>query len=92
MQQMISSKQLITVVSSKGQVTIPIAIRKHLGVITSDKVAFSITDTGEVSVSTAKYPNIAALKGVAGSLKKPLTWKQMQKIARQDALKNGHSK
>ncbi len=81
-----ASKQLVTTLSSKGQVTIPVEVRKHLGVTTNDKVAFVIEPNGKVQVAPAKYPDIKSLSGVAGKLKKPLTWKRMREIARKDYL------
>lgn len=81
------SKQLISIVSSQGQVTIPVLVRRHLNVDTDDKVAFVIEETGEVKLTPATYPNIASLKGVAGSIKKLLSWKKMKQIAHEDRLK-----
>jgi len=40
----------------------------------------------------AKYPDIASLSGAAGSLKKPLPWKDIQRIAREDRLKEKYGK
>lgn len=34
-----------------------------------------------------KYPNIDSLRGAAGKLKKPLSWKQVKKIAYEDRQK-----
>lgn len=87
-----TSKQQISTLSSKGQVTLPIEIRKHLGVDTNDKVAFVVEPDGKVQVTPAKYPDIASLSGAAGSLKKPLSWKEMQQIAREDRLKEKYGK
>lgn len=82
-----TSKQLVTTLSSKGQVTVPIEVRKHLSLDTKDKVAFVIEQGGEVKVTQAKYPDIKSLSGAAGKLKKPMSWKKMREIARQDWLK-----
>ena len=40
--------------------------------------------------ATVLYPNIASLRGAAGSLQKPVSWQQMQQIAYADrfAAKN----
>lgn len=85
-------KQRVSTLSSKGQVTLPIEVRKHLGVYTNDKIAFIIEPDGKVAVTPAKYPDIASLSGAAGSLKKPLSWKEMQQIAREDRLKEKYGK
>lgn len=92
MLQNISSKQQVSTVSSKGQVTIPAPIRKHLGVDVNDKVAFIIDPTGMVQVTQAKYPDIQSLSGAAGKLKKPLSWKEMRDIAHEDRLKEKYGK
>ncbi|MDO8573535.1 MAG: type II toxin-antitoxin system PrlF family antitoxin [Candidatus Daviesbacteria bacterium] len=87
MLQTISSKQSVSTISSKGQITLPVAVRRHLGVDINDKVAFMIEPNGKVQVAQAKYPTIASLSGAAGKLKQPLPWKQVLKIAREDRLK-----
>ncbi len=90
--QLQSSKQRVSTLSSKGQITLPIEIRKYLGVDTNDKVAFIIEPDGKVAVTPARYPDIASLSGAAGSLKKALSWKEMQHIAREDRLKEKYGK
>ncbi len=90
--QLQSYKQRVSTLSSKGQVTVPIEIRKHLEINTNDKVAFVIEPDGKVFVTLAKYPDIGSLSGAAGSLKKTLSWKEMQKIAREDRLKEKYGK
>lgn len=90
--QLQSSKQRVSTLSSKGQITLPIEIRKHLGVDINDKVAFVIEPDGKVAVTPARYPDIASLSGAAGSLPKPLSWKEIRKIAREDRLKKKYGK
>lgn len=92
MLQSISPKQLVASLSSKGQITIPIEVRKHLGIDTNDKVAFVIEPDGHVQVSPAKYPDIKSLSGVAGKLEKPLSWTKVRDIAREDYLKEKYGK
>lgn len=87
-----SYKEVVSTISSKGQVTLPVAVRKYLGVEPNDKVAFVIESTGNVKVTHVKYPNITSLRGVAGSLKKPLKFKEMQEIAREDRLNKKYAK
>ncbi len=87
MLQTMSSKQSVSTISSKGQITLPVVVRRHLGVDINDKVAFMIEHNGEVKVTQMKYPTIASLSGAAGKLKQPLPWKQVLKIAREDRLK-----
>lgn len=39
-------REIVSSVTSKGQVTIPSLVRRHLGVGTPDKIAFVIDDDG----------------------------------------------
>lgn len=77
-------KEIISTVTSKGQVTIPSEIRKYLGITTNDKIAFVIDDEGAVQLRVPQYPTITSLRGAAGRLNKPLSWKEIQKIAQED--------
>jgi hypothetical protein len=43
-----------------------------------------IEDEGRVELRPAQYSTIASLRGVAGSLPKPLSWDEMRAIARED--------
>jgi hypothetical protein len=61
-------------------------VRRHLGVGTNDQVAFVIDDEGEVQLKAPRYSTIDSLRGAAGTLKKPLSWKETLEIAREDAL------
>jgi len=79
-------KEIISTITSKGQVTIPAEVRKFLGVKTNDKIAFVIDSEGVVTLKVLRYPDVASLRGAAGSLKKPLSWKQMREIAYEDRL------
>jgi AbrB family looped-hinge helix DNA binding protein len=55
-------RQFVSNVTSKGQVAIPAAIRKHLGVGTPDKIAFLVEDDGHVVLQPAKY-TLRAVRG-----------------------------
>ena len=80
-------KEIFSALTSKGRVTIPIEVRKHLGVTTNGKVAFVIEDDGTVRLRVMRYPTVASLQGAAGSLKKPLSWQEMRQIACEDRFK-----
>jgi len=71
-------------VTSKGQVTIPAEVREYLGIKTHDKIAFIIDQEGIVRLRVHRYPTIASLRGAAGRLQQPVSWKQMQRIAYED--------
>ncbi len=77
-------RELMATITSKGQVTIPIEIRRHLGLEVGEKVAFVIEDEGGVRLALPRYPTIDSLRGAAGALKRPIPWKKVREIARED--------
>lgn len=86
------SKEIVSTITGKGQVTVPSEVRKHLGIAINDKIAFIIESTGNVTVTQVKYPDVASLRGAAGSLKRPLPFKEMKKIALEDRLSKKYGK
>jgi bifunctional DNA-binding transcriptional regulator/antitoxin component of YhaV-PrlF toxin-antitoxin module len=56
-------KEIVSAVTSKGQATIPVEVRRHLGVGTPDRVAFAIED-GTVRLAPARV----TLKSLYGSV------------------------
>ena len=79
-------KEIISTITSKGQVTVPAEVRKHLGLSPRDKIAFIIDDVGDVRLESPRYPDIASLQGAAGSLGRPLPWDRVMEIAHEDRL------
>ena len=79
-------QEVVSTITSKGQITVPAEVRRHLGVSTRDKLAFVIGDDGSVRVRAVKYPTVASLQGAAGSLPRPLSWREMREIAYEDRL------
>jgi len=67
------AKVIYSTITSKGQVTIPVAIQRHLRIATNYKIAFIIQPEGTVQVKTPKYSTIASLADIAGKLKRPST-------------------
>lgn len=80
-------KEIVSTITSKGQVTLPAEVRKSLGVKRGDKVIFVIAPEGNVQVKAPPYPDIESLAGAAGSLPHPLSWQEMQEIAHDDHIK-----
>ena len=78
--------EAISTITSKGQVTIPKAIRDQLGLKQHDKIAFVIQDDGTVQLRVPHFPSVASLAGIAGTLEHPLSWEEMRDIAREDHL------
>jgi AbrB family looped-hinge helix DNA binding protein len=81
-------KEIISTITSKGQVTIPAAVRQHLGLKRGDKLAFVLADDGSVALAVPTYSTVASLAGAAGSLGQPLSWKEMREIAREEHLEH----
>jgi AbrB family looped-hinge helix DNA binding protein len=76
--------EILMTVTSKGQVTIPAAARKHLHIERNQKIALVLESDGTVRLKVPPYTSIASLRGAAGSLGRNLSWQQMRAIARED--------
>lgn len=85
-------KEILMTVTSKGQVTIPAEARRHLKIEKHQKIALVLEPDGTVRLKLPRYPNVASLRGAAGSLGRNLTWQQMRETAREDRLKAKASK
>ena len=59
-------KEVVSTITSKGQVTIPAEVRHHLRLKPRDKIAFVIEDEGEVRLKAPRYSSVASLRGAAG--------------------------
>jgi antitoxin PrlF len=60
-------------VTSKGQITIPKAVRERLHLEPGDKVYFDVHDDGSVSMMTRKHP----VEGLFGLLKTRVRLKRL---------------
>ncbi|QAU24804.1 AbrB/MazE/SpoVT family DNA-binding domain-containing protein [Dyella sp. M7H15-1] len=64
-------------VTSKGQVTIPVDVRTHLGLATGDRIEFVLNEaTGRYEVVPATR-SVTALKGIIRKPAKPVTIEDM---------------
>jgi antitoxin PrlF len=81
-----SMKAIPATITSKGQVTIPVEVRRHLGLKERDKIAFVIEPDGPVTLKVPAFPTIQSLRGIAGSLPQPMPWREVLQTARDDAL------
>jgi AbrB family looped-hinge helix DNA binding protein len=70
-------------VSPKGQITIPLAIRRQLGIKPKDRVAFRLND-GQVTIAAAENAFLAA-GGSLPALSPPRTINEMTEIAAEEA-------
>lgn len=57
-------KTHVSTISSKGQVTVPADVRRHLGVEAGDQITFVTTDEGKVEVRPVQF----TLEDVLGSI------------------------
>lgn len=80
-------KEIVSTITSKGQVTIPAEVRRHLRVAKKDKILFVLRPDGGVELKVPRYPNVQSLVGAAGSLKEPLEWHEMRDLAREERIK-----
>jgi AbrB family looped-hinge helix DNA binding protein len=79
-------REILSTVTSKGQVTIPAEIRKKLRIDKGDKLSFVITDDGSIELRVPTYSTVASLAGAAGSLEQPMDWQEMLDVAREERL------
>jgi len=70
---------LESAVTTKGQATIPKAIRQHLGLKPGDRVKFFVHPDGSV-VLLPKLP-ASALRGIVGPPDRPITVEEMAEAA-----------
>lgn len=78
-------KEIITTMTVKGQVTIPVEIRNLLGLKAKDKVAFNIKED-TVSIAPSKYC-LENIYGIVKPLNHPEDFKKLTKIAIEDHSK-----
>lgn len=81
-------KEIVSTITSKGQVTIPAEVRRHLGIGQGDKLAFVIDERGTIALKVPRYSDVASLAGAAGALDTPVDWDRVQEIAHEDRLEN----
>lgn len=81
-------KEIISTISSKGQVTVPAEVRRRLGIKEGDKLSFVIEDEGGVRLAAPRFRDLASLRGAAGSLERSVSWEEMRKIAREDRVRD----
>ncbi len=67
---------MLAVLSSKGQITIPAAVRNQLRLKTGDVLDFICTNGESVELVPARTP-VQALKGIVPKPRKPVSLEQM---------------
>ncbi len=76
-------KEILRTLSQKGQVTLPVEVRRALGIAPRGKVAFEI-DQREVRVRAARSAVDETFQAVP-ALKEKLAWDEMRQMAQDDA-------
>lgn len=67
---------MYTTISSKGQITIPVAIRNRLRLNTGDRIDFVVFEKDRVELVPQKGA-VRALKGIVNYSGKPITLEEM---------------
>ena len=75
-------KELLSSVSPKGQVTIPVEIRRLLGVKPKDKVAFKVTD-GKVELAPTASPLTESYMAIP-ALAPARSWKEIEQLVAEE--------
>jgi len=71
-------KEIVTTITQRGQITIPVEVQRLLGVGPRDKVAFAI-DQDEVRLVRARY----TLESAFGALEPPTRTEDFERISRE---------
>lgn len=78
-------KEIVTTLTQKGQVTIPVEIRRLLGLKAKDKVAFRI-GKDNVQLAPVKY-TLETIYGVVKPLEEPEDFKKLKQLAIKEHVK-----
>lgn len=76
--------EILMTMTSKGQVTIPAVVRRHLNIQQNQKIALVLESDGTVRLKVPAYSSVASLRGAAGTLGRNLSFQQMRAIAHED--------
>ncbi|MBI2323121.1 MAG: AbrB/MazE/SpoVT family DNA-binding domain-containing protein [Chloroflexi bacterium] len=84
-------KEVLSSVSPKGQVTLPVEIRRALGIKPKDKVAFRL-ERGKVEITTVPSPLQESYQAIP-ALEPPRSWQEIEALVAeeraQDAAREG---
>ena len=73
-------KELLSVVTRKGQITLPVAIRRSLGIREGDKVALSLDDSDQSQVILRPVRSVAELTfGAVTPRKRPEDFQELRR-------------
>lgn len=69
-------------VGPKGQITLPVELRRALGIKVKDRVLIGQED-GKIVVRPA-VSKVMPFYGIAGRLREPLTWEEIRQVVRDE--------
>lgn len=78
--------EAVATVTSKGQITLPVAVRRALGIRKGTQVRLVLDAEGGARLIVPRYSSIESLRGAAGTLKHPMPWSEVEDIAREDGV------
>lgn len=81
-------REITVTVTSKGQITIPVKIRRLLGIKERDRMTFVIEDDETIRLRPTTYPNVRSLEASSTSKNPSMSWQEMRDIARAEALED----
>ena len=74
-------KEILTVVTRKGQITVPAEIRKALGLKEGDRVALSLAESGQPLATLRPARSVAEMTfGSVPARKRPEDFKELRQI------------
>lgn len=79
-------QEIVSTITSAGQITLPQEVRRALGVEVNDQVAFVIDDAGLVRLEAPAHQVIESIRGAAGKLGREMTWSEMLEVAYEDRM------
>jgi AbrB family looped-hinge helix DNA binding protein len=74
--------EMLSSVSPKGQVTLPIEIRRRLGIKPKDKVAFHL-EGSRVTIAPARSPLDESYQAIP-ALKPARSWKEIERVVSEE--------
>ena len=77
---------MIITITSKGQITLPAAVRKALKIKTGDKLDIEVTEDGEI-LGKPVSNDLASLANVLPKAKRKLSLSEMDAAIRKEAAK-----
>jgi AbrB family looped-hinge helix DNA binding protein len=78
--------EAVTKMTRKGQVSVPVAIRKALGLKEGDKVAFALTGTGKKQATLKRAPSVTAMTFGTLASGVPMRSPQEERLAAAEAI------